>query len=153
MWNNWMIQALEQARLASSEGDAPFGCIVLDRENNLVWQDRDRVSTTCDPTAHAEINAVRAICSKLGKTKLDGYTFVTTSEPCPTCLSALIRVRAKLCVFGAPIEEDASLPICSRELAAKATKHQIELIGGILQDQCLKERSAYFSERAARQAA
>lgn len=93
-------------------------------------QDRDRVNSTCDPTAHAEMSAIRSLCRAARTTKLDGDTFVTTSEPCPTCLSALIRVRAKLCVYGAPIEEDAAMPIPSAELVAESRKHNIELIGG-----------------------
>lgn len=122
-----MRRALRQAEIAALEGDAPFGCAVADTHGNLVWEDRDRVSSLCDPTAHAEVNAIRYLCAKLKTTKLDGYTFVTTSEPCPTCLSALVRVRAARCVYGAAIEEDASLPIHAVELARRAKKHQIEL--------------------------
>lgn len=142
-----MHEALEQARIAASEGDAPFGCVVLDGDMQVVWKDRDRVKSTCDPTAHAEVNAVRALCRALGRTKLEGYVFVTTSEPCPTCLSALIRVRAKLCVFGASIECDASMPISSEELARRAHSHKIELVGGILSKRCELERSPTFTNK------
>tara|TARA_B100000745_G_scaffold248580_1_gene170633 strand:- start:21701 stop:22168 length:468 start_codon:yes stop_codon:yes gene_type:complete len=140
MWDMFMKQALEQGSIAVSEGDAPFGCVVLDNRLEVVWRDHDRVKSTCDPTAHAEINAIRELCKAQRRTKLDGYIFVTTSEPCPTCLSALVRVRAKLCVFGAPIECDASLPIAAKELAARAHHHNISLVGGVLEDQCKRER-------------
>jgi tRNA(adenine34) deaminase len=145
MWESLMHQAMEEAALAVVAGDAPFGCVVVDSEGRVVWRDRDRVTSCCDPTAHAEVNAIRGLCSQLRRTKLDGYTFVTTSEPCVTCLSALIRVRARRCVFGARIELDASLPISSSEIAPRAAKHQIGLIGGVLGSQCESQRQALLS--------
>ncbi len=135
-----MTLAMEQAAQAAADGDAPFGCVVIDGNGQVVWKDRDRVKSLFDPTAHAEINAVRGLCRKLRVTKLDGYSFVTTSEPCPTCLSTLIRVRAARCVFGAKIEKNASLPISSIELAERSTKHRIELMGDTMAEACTRQR-------------
>lgn len=148
-----MHLALDQASKAASEGDAPFGCVVLDESLKVVWMDRDRVASTCDPTAHAEVNAIRSLCRSLGRTKLDGFTFVTTSEPCPTCLSAMVRVRAKRAVFGADIEADASLPISSEALVKMASGHKIELHGGVLRERCEHERSSSFAMIRSKKAA
>ncbi len=137
----YMNIALEEASIASQEWNAPFGVVVLDENKNIVRKDHDRVKELCDPTAHWEINAIRWLCKKLWETKLPWYTFYTTSEPCPTCLSACIKALVSSIYFWADTEKDASLPIKATELAKLAKKHPIQVIWWIIAKKCLSQRN------------
>ena len=119
--------------------------IVVDPEGNIVWKDHDRQKELTDPTAHGEINAIRALCKKLNTFSLQGYTFYTTSEPCPTCLTGMIKARVSKNYYGAKTESTASLPIPAEELASRAKKYPIEVIGGILAEECLAQRKRLLS--------
>jgi tRNA(Arg) A34 adenosine deaminase TadA len=81
-----------------------------------------------DPTAHAEINAIRYLCKNLNKLSLDNYIFYTSSEPCPTCLTACIKAHIPLIYYGAETEETASLPIKANEIAKKSHKYPIKVV-------------------------
>lgn len=73
-------------------------------------KDHDRQNEQTDPTAYGEMNAIRYLCPKLGTKSLKGYRFYTTSEPCPTCLTAMIKARVSYTYYGAKTEPTASLP-------------------------------------------
>lgn len=118
---DYMKLALEEAKKAVEEGNAPFSVVVVDSDGKVVWKDHDRVNERTDPTAHGEINAIRSLCPKLGTLSLKGYTFYTTSEPCPTCLTDCIKAQVSNLYFGAETEPTASLPIKAEELAVKRT--------------------------------
>jgi len=136
-----MKLALEEAQKAVDEGNAPFGVVVLNREGEIIWKDHDRVNECTDPTAHGEINAIRHLCKQLNTLSLEGFTFYTTSEPCPTCLTGMIKARVSKNFYGAKTEATASLPISAEELASKAKKYPIEVKGGILTEECLEQRT------------
>jgi tRNA(adenine34) deaminase len=136
-----MHLALEEAELAVTDGNAPFAVIVLDPQNTVVWKDHDRVKELMDPTAHGEINAIRHLCKTLNTLSLKGYTFYTTSEPCPTCLTGMIKAHVSKIYYGAKTESDASLPLSAEILAAQSKKYPIEVIGGILAEECLIQRN------------
>ncbi len=137
--------ALEEAEESATGGGLPFACVVSDQEGNVVYKDHDRVEELVDPTAHAEVNAIRAVCKKLNTRDLSNYVFYCTSEPCPTCLSALIKARVQKVYYGAETEDTASLPIKAVELAARSSR-PIEVVGGILARECLMQRKKYVSE-------
>lgn len=137
---NYIHLAMHEAEKAVEEGNSPFGVIVTDAENNIVWKDHDRSISLTDPTAHGEINAVRGLCKTLGRKKLEGYTFYVNAEPCTICMAALIRVKIHAIYFGARTEKDASLPIRAEELATRATKHKVKVFGDILADETLLHR-------------
>jgi tRNA(adenine34) deaminase len=140
-----MKTALKEAELAVQEGNAPFACVVLDLDGNIVLQEHDRVNELTDPTAHGEVNAVRRLCKKLNTLSLRDYTFVTTSEPCPTCMTCMIKAKVAKVFYGAKTEATASLPIPAEEIAAKSTKYPITVTGGILADECLEQRTRLLS--------
>jgi tRNA(adenine34) deaminase len=141
---NYMELALEEAELAVRDGNAPFAVIVVDKSGNVICKDHDRVKETMDPTAHGEVNAIRALCKSLNTLNLREFTFYTTSEPCPTCLSAMIKAKVALNYYGAKTEATASLPMPAEELAKYAIKNPITVIGGILADECLAQRQKYL---------
>lgn len=138
---DYMSEAMKEAEKAVANGNAPFGVVVIDNETGeIIWRDHDRVKELMDPTAHGEVNAVRGLCQKQGNLSLDNTTFYATSEPCATCLSSMVKAKVPFSYYGAETEEDASLPIKSKELAAYATKHPISVTGGILGEKCLAQR-------------
>lgn len=139
-----MKLALAEAERSIVSGSLPFAAVAVDERGEVVGQDHDRVEEYSDPTAHAEVNLIRKICRERQSTSLSDLTFYTTSEPCPTCLSAMIKAKVKRCVFGCDTEPTASLPIPATELAARATKYQIEITPHILEAECLKQREDYF---------
>lgn len=141
---NCMHLAMVEAETAVKEGNAPFGVVVADPQGNIVWKDHDRVNEKTDPTAHGEINAIRALCGKLKSLSLKGYTFYTTSEPCPTCLTAMIKAQVSRNFYGAKTEATASLPIPAEELAARAEKYPITVRGGLLEMECLTQRKKHL---------
>jgi tRNA(adenine34) deaminase len=135
-----MKLALEEAELAVREGNAPFACIVLNKDGNIAAKDHDRVKEFMDPTAHGEVNAIRSLCKQLASLSLKGYTFYTTSEPCPTCMTAMIKAKVSTVYYGAKTEETASLPIAAEFIASKSLKSPISVTGGILAEEALEQR-------------
>jgi len=136
-----MKVALEEAELAVKEGNAPFACVVTDAEGNIVMKEHDRVNELTDPTAHGEVNAIRKLCKQLNSLSLNEYTFFTTSEPCPTCMTCMIKAKVATVYYGAKTESTASLPIPAEEIAAKSKKYPITVTAGILADKCLEQRN------------
>ena len=143
---DYMRVAVEKTEKAVKEGNAPFGVVVVDKNGRIVWRDHDRVKKKMDPTAHGEVNAIRALCKKLNTLSLKGFTFYTTSEPCPTCLSALIKAHVSAVYYGAKTEPTASLPISAEKLAKYSKKHPIRVVGGILEKECLAQRNRLLSK-------
>jgi tRNA(adenine34) deaminase len=135
-----MRLAIAEAELSVQEGNGPFAVIVVNPSGDVVWKDHDRQKELSDPTAHGEINAIRHLCASLKALSLKGYTFVTTSEPCPTCLTAMIKAQVSVCYYGAKTESTASLPLSAEVIASYAKKYPIKVVGGILADECLTQR-------------
>ena len=136
-----MKLALEEAELSVKEGNAPFAVIVVDSQGEIIHKNHDRVKEYTDPTAHGEINAIRYLCKKLNTLSLKDYIFYTTSEPCPTCLTAMIKAHVSTNYYGAKTESDASLPLSAESLASQSKKYPITVIGGILEKECLEQRN------------
>lgn len=87
--NEIMQKTIELATLSVNNGTGPFGCIITDENYNIISSEHNNVTTANDPTAHAEINAIRIACSKLKKIKLQNVKLFTSCEPCPMCLGAI----------------------------------------------------------------
>jgi tRNA(adenine34) deaminase len=97
-----MEEALREAALAAAQGEVPAGAVVADPEGRLAGRGRNQMLTLADPTAHAEIMALRAAARQIGNYRLTGCLLVSTLEPCPMCLMAAIHARIGLIIFGAP---------------------------------------------------
>jgi tRNA(adenine34) deaminase len=139
-----MREAMKEADIAVADGNAPFGVIAVDNDTGeIICRDHDRVKENCDPTAHGEINAIRKLCKERNELSLKNTTFYTTSEPCPTCLTGMIKAKVPINYFGAETETTASLPIKARDLAAQSKKYPIEINSGILEEDCLKQRKKF----------
>jgi len=97
-----MEEALGEAALAAAQGEVPAGAVLADPEGRLVGRGRNQVLTLVDPTAHAEILALREAARQAGNYRLTGHVLVSTLEPCPMCLMAAIHARVGQVIFGAP---------------------------------------------------
>jgi tRNA(Arg) A34 adenosine deaminase TadA len=138
--------AVKEAEVATKAGNASFAVVVVGKNGEIVDKDHDRVRELMDPTAHGEVNVIRRLCKKRGTTDLSGLTFYTTSEPCPTCLTACIKAKVTKVVYGCKTEADASLPISAEWIATQSKKNPIEVVGGVLKEECLEQRKRLLKQ-------
>jgi tRNA(adenine34) deaminase len=142
-----MRTALAAGLAAAKGGDVPVGALVLAPDAAQLASAANSREASADPTAHAEILALRAAGAALGRWRLEGCTVVVTLEPCLMCAGALIAARVERIVFGA---WDAKAGACGsvwdlpRERAAL---HHPEVIGGVLAEECAATLSAFFASR------
>jgi len=123
----------------AERGDAPFGAVLV-QNGEVIATAWNTVRTDRDPTAHAEMKAIREAVAELGTQNLETCTLYTTVEPCPMCTTAALFARVGKIVYGASIEEVSEylpqIKWTSREIASRAPR-PIEIIGGVLSDLCL----------------
>ncbi len=106
---NWLERAIELSKQGMESGEGgPFGCIIV-KDGEIVGQGNNRVTSSNDPTAHAEIVAIRDACEKLGTYQLTGCDIYTSCEPCPMCLGAIYWARPNRVVFANTREEAAAI--------------------------------------------
>ena len=103
-----MREALRLAGEAAENGEVPVGCVITDREGNIIGRGRNRREEDRDATAHAEMEAIREACEKVGDWRLDSCSIFVTLEPCPMCAGAIINARIPRVVFGAREENTGS---------------------------------------------
>ena len=139
----WMRQALAAAREAQARGEVPIGtCIVSD--NGLLAVSGNRTRTDCDPTAHAEIVALREAATKLGNYRLTGVDVYSTIEPCAMCAGALIQARVKRLIYGAPDERAGAVTSRFRICDTDFLNHRIEISAGVLEAECRALMQEFF---------
>ena len=126
-----MRRALDLAGLASGAGDVPVGALVLGPDGAVVGEGWNLREVEGDPTAHAEVVALRAAARRLGSWRLDDCTLVVTLEPCPMCAGAIVGARAERVVFGAPNPEAGSMGSLYHLGADPRLNHEVETIPGV----------------------
>lgn len=145
----WMRQALAAAQEAQARGEVPIGtCIVSD--NELLAVSGNRTRTDCDPTAHAEIVALRDAAKKLGNYRLTGVDVYSTIEPCAMCAGALIQARVGRLIYGAPDERAGAVTSRFRICDTDFLNHRIEISAGVLQEECRALMQEFFKTRRGR---
>lgn len=141
-----MRVAWRAAHEALACDEVPIGtCVVADGELLAVAGNRTR--TDCDPTAHAEIVALRAAAQKLGNYRLADATVYSTVEPCAMCAGALIQARVRLLVYGAADERAGAVESHFQICDAPQLNHRIEVIKGILEAECRELMQEFFKTR------
>ena len=121
--DHFLARAIELAARGSEAGDGgPFGAVIV-RDGAIVGEGWNRVVVANDPTAHAEINAIRAACAALGSFHLDGCILYASSEPCPMCLAAAYWARIGRIVFANSRAEAAAIGFCDDELYCELGRH------------------------------
>ncbi|REJ78904.1 MAG: nucleoside deaminase [Acidobacteria bacterium] len=142
-----MKLALEAARAAGAQGEVPVGACAVDDQGEVVSVAGNAPISTCDPTAHAEVLALRAAAKKTGNYRLTGFTVYTTIEPCVMCAGALVNARVARLVFGAPDERFGAVRSIYRLCDDSSLNHRIDVVSGVLESECSELMSSFFRER------
>jgi tRNA(adenine34) deaminase len=138
-----MRLALAEAVRAGERGEVPVGAVVLDGDRPLVTAGNDR-ETSGDPTAHAEILALRAAARERGQWRLAGCTLVVTLEPCTMCAGAAVQARVDRVVYGAADDKAGAAGSLWDVLRDRRLNHRPEVVGGVLAAECGALLSAFF---------
>jgi tRNA(adenine34) deaminase len=142
----WMRESLRAAREAQARDEVPIGtCVVAG--DTLLAVAGNRTRTDCDPTAHAEIVALRAAARKLGNYRLAEAVVYSTIEPCAMCAGALIQARVRLLVYGAPDEKAGAVESHFQICDANQLNHRVEVIKGVLESECRELMQEFFRTR------
>ncbi|HVF49129.1 MAG TPA: tRNA adenosine(34) deaminase TadA [Pyrinomonadaceae bacterium] len=149
----WMAEALRAAREAADErGEVPIGAVVVGADRTLLAVAGNRTRTDCDPTAHAEIIALRAAARRAGNYRLTGAIVYSTIEPCAMCAGALVQARVRRLVYGARDERAGAVESVFRICDDGSLNHRMELTAGVLEQECRELMQAFFrARREARQ--
>ena len=142
----WMSLALEQARKAEEEGEVPVGAILV-KDGLLIAKAHNQPISTNDPTAHAEIQLIRAAGKKLKNYRLTGTSLYVTLEPCAMCLGAIMHARVEHVVFGA---YDPKTGVCGSSenlMDAKCFNHKINLVSGVMENESRQLLKNFFNSR------
>jgi tRNA(adenine34) deaminase len=142
-----MKRALALARKASRLGEVPVGAVVVDEAGRTLAAEHNRSISSCDPTAHAEILALRKAASAMGNYRLGGVTMYVSLEPCPMCAGALVWARIKRLVFGAWDPKAGALGSVMDLAAQPELNHHPEIVGGLLADESAEILREFFAER------
>ena len=141
-----MREALALARQAATEGEVPVGAVVV-RDGQIIGRGHNRPVSAHDPTAHAEIDALRDAAASLGNYRLTGATLYVTLEPCVMCVGALMHARVKTVVYGATEPKAGAMESTQRAHEHPALNHRVSVISGVLAAECRDVLQAFFRER------
>ncbi|MCX4846594.1 tRNA adenosine(34) deaminase TadA [Streptomyces sp. NBC_00893] len=139
-----MRRALAEADLAARAGDVPVGAVVLGPDGALLATGHNEREATNDPTAHAEVLAVRRAAAALGRWRLTGCTLVVTLEPCTMCAGALVQSRVDRVVYGARDEKAGAAGSLWDLVRDRRLNHRPEVIQGVLEDECASLLTSFF---------
>ncbi len=143
-----MRVAIEHAKLAAvASKDVPVGAVILDARGEIITMGNNQRELLKDPTAHAEIIAIRAATRSLGKWRLDGCTIVVTLEPCAMCAGAIAQSRIERVVFGAWDEKAGACGSVWDVLRDPRALHKVEVITDVLADECANLLKEFFLEQ------
>lgn len=142
----WMAAALDQARAAAAAGEVPVGAVLL-REEELVCAERNRMIELGDPTAHAEILALREGARMTGNYRLSGCELFVTVEPCPMCAGAAVLARISRLVFGCADEKTGAAGSVYDIARDERLNHLIEVKKGVLEEECRELLKDFFRAR------
>ncbi|WP_291801977.1 tRNA adenosine(34) deaminase TadA [Cellulomonas sp.] len=145
----WMTAAIDEARAALASGDVPVGAVVVGPDGEVVGRGHNARERDHDPTAHAEVVALRAASVRLGRWRLDDCTLVVTLEPCVMCAGATVLARVPRLVLGA---WDPKAGACGSQwdvVRDRRLNHRVEVVGGVLEDECGALLREFFEERRA----
>ncbi|WP_367401352.1 tRNA adenosine(34) deaminase TadA [Paraconexibacter antarcticus] len=142
-----MRLALAQARSAEAHGDVPVGAVVVDAVGTVLGAGRNEREHAQDPTAHAEILALRRAAAAVGSWRVLDATLVVTLEPCAMCAGAIVLSRVPRVVFGASDPKAGAAGSVLDILAQPALNHRPEVVGGVLADECAELLRAFFRAR------
>ncbi|MBT9537510.1 MAG: tRNA adenosine(34) deaminase TadA [Nitrospirae bacterium] len=142
----FMRLALEEASLAFSEGEVPVGAVLV-IEDVVISRTHNTRESSKDPTAHAELIAVRSGAEKGSSWRLSEATLYVTKEPCIMCAGAMVNARLGRLVYGCKDEKGGAVDSLYKLLSDRRLNHQVEVVSGILKDECAEMLIKFFKER------
>ena len=143
----WMEKALGKAEEAALLGEVPVGSVIVDASGKLLAAAANRTISDNDPTAHAEILAIRLAAQVVGNYRLTGTTVYSTLEPCAMCAGALVTARVSRLVYGAADERFGAVETKFRICDSPDLNHRLSITAGILADSCRKLMQDFFRVR------
>jgi tRNA(adenine34) deaminase len=146
---DWMRVALDEARAAPGHGDVPVGAVVVGPDGVELGRGRNRREQAGDPTAHAELEALRAAARALGSWRLDGCTLVVTLEPCSMCAGGMVQARVARLVFGADDPKAGAVTSLFDLVRDPRLPHRVEVRRGVLAAESGEVLRAFFRGRRA----
>jgi len=141
-----MHLAIAQAQVAALRGEVPVGALVV-LEDRILAAAGNRTIADCDPTAHAEILALREAAQKTGNHRLLGASIYVTVEPCAMCAGALVQARIARLVYGADEPKGGAIRTCMQVLDAPSLNHRVEVVSGVLAAESVQLLQSFFSTR------
>jgi tRNA(adenine34) deaminase len=144
-----MRAALDEARLAAGGADVPVGAVVVDVEGKVLGVGHNAREATGDPTAHAEIVALRAAAEAVGSWRLSDTTMAVTLEPCTMCAGALVLARVSRLIYGAVDPKAGAVGSLWDVVRDRRLNHRLEVIGGVLDDECGALLREFFENQRA----
>lgn len=142
----FMNAALEEAGKAAAGGEVPIGAILV-MEGRIVARAGNRTITDCDPTAHAEMVALREAAAKIGNYRLLGATMYVTLEPCAMCAGAMVQARVGRLVYGADDAKAGAVRSCFAIFEHPRLNHRVEVTGGVMAEEAAAALKDFFAER------
>ncbi|AFY59601.1 tRNA adenosine(34) deaminase TadA [Synechococcus sp. PCC 6312] len=146
----WMSQAMTLAAAAGEFGEVPVGAVIVDSQGQVVSTGANRRQRDNDPTAHAEIIALRQAGQILGTWYLTECTLYVTLEPCPMCTGAILQARIKTLIYGTTDPKAGAMGTVINIPTSPAAFHRLEVIGGVLGEDCRAQLQGWFREHRQR---
>jgi tRNA(adenine34) deaminase len=146
-YSDWMSEAIADARTALHSGDVPVAAFVIDADGNRIGHGRNERELTNDPTAHAEVLAIREAALSLGTWHLTDVTLVVTLEPCVMCAGAILNARIPRVVFGAWDEKAGAVGSVYDVLRDRRLNHQVEVVAGVNAEESSELLRDFFSRK------
>ena len=146
-YRKYMLQALAEAEKAARADEVPVGAVIVDTDGKVLSRARNRVVSRADPTAHAEILAIRDAAVNLGNYRLLNTTLYVTVEPCPMCTGAMVHARIQRLVYGTADPRWGAAGSLYQLAADQRLNHRLEVVGGICEDRCRQLMQAFFRIR------
>ncbi|CAB4333882.1 MAG: nucleoside deaminase [Actinobacteria bacterium] len=142
-----MQQAIQVAKSALSTGDVPVGAVIVNKDGVIVGKGFNEREANNDPTAHAEVVAIRSAASRLQNSRLDGCTIIVTLEPCAMCAGAIAQSRISKLIFGAWDEKAGAVGSVWDVLRDPRSIFKVEVTSGVLEDECAVLLKDFFSDK------
>jgi tRNA(adenine34) deaminase len=143
----WMRHALKLAQRAGEAGEVPVGAVIVDETGQCIAEGENRKERDHDPTAHAEILAIRAAGVHLQSWHLNGCTLYVTLEPCAMCAGAIVHARLKWLVYGADDPKTGAIRTAANLPDSAISNHRLSVLAGILEPPCRQQLQAWFALR------
>ena len=141
----WMARALEEADLAAASGEVPVGCVIVDADGRAISHAHNARESLADPTAHAEMIAIREAAARQLGWRLDGATVYVTLEPCPMCAGALVHARVACVVYGCADPKGGAVDTMFGIGRDARLNHRFEVVAGVRKDECATRLQRFFS--------